>query len=387
MLGFGLAAFLVLGVALVLVGSNQAELAHSLGLDLARSGLLGASLVLGMGAGVLGAGPLVDRLPRRPLLVASCAFAALAALGIDAAHGTARVTAQVAALGLGIGFYDTLLNVVAVERYAARAVRALALLHGAATAGAVLGPPLVAGLAELGDWTWSFRAVGLLLAALALWACALPLPAQAHARAAPLLRERPRRLASPALAALALIGFAYVGVETAMTIMAVPYATGGLALAPLRGQSAISAFWAGLLAGRAALLLRRGPAGPRLLVACGIAGAAVLGAALALRIAQLEVVGFAAGLALGAIYPLMIALATERHPHAPATAAGLVAGAAALGGFLVPWLAGAVADAHGIRPGLGVVALCCLVIALAACALRTDRADPHGAQRVRSGSA
>jgi predicted MFS family arabinose efflux permease len=63
------AAFLLFGVMLVLVGANQAELARDLELDLAGSGLLVSLLSVGLGVGVLGAGPLVDRLPRRPLFV------------------------------------------------------------------------------------------------------------------------------------------------------------------------------------------------------------------------------------------------------------------------------------------------------------------------------
>jgi hypothetical protein len=56
----GFSAFLVFGVVLVLVGANQAALARDLALDLSRSGLLGSALVLGIGMGVVGAGPLVD---------------------------------------------------------------------------------------------------------------------------------------------------------------------------------------------------------------------------------------------------------------------------------------------------------------------------------------
>src|SRR5262245_36137825 len=74
-------AFLAFGVVLVLVGANEASLAAQLGLDLARSGLLASSLALGLGAGVVIAGPLFDRYPRRPLFVASTLLAAVALLG------------------------------------------------------------------------------------------------------------------------------------------------------------------------------------------------------------------------------------------------------------------------------------------------------------------
>jgi MFS family permease len=62
-------AFLAFGAVLVLLGANQASLAAELGLDLARSGLLASALAAGLGAGVVIAGPLFDRYPRRPLFV------------------------------------------------------------------------------------------------------------------------------------------------------------------------------------------------------------------------------------------------------------------------------------------------------------------------------
>ena len=58
---FASLSFALFGALLVLVGANQDALAASLGLDLKRTGLLGSSLILGVGIGVLVAGPLADR--------------------------------------------------------------------------------------------------------------------------------------------------------------------------------------------------------------------------------------------------------------------------------------------------------------------------------------
>jgi hypothetical protein len=58
LLALGFSAFLAFGVLLVLVGANQADLARDLDLDLAHSGLLVSSLALGIGIGVVGAGPI-----------------------------------------------------------------------------------------------------------------------------------------------------------------------------------------------------------------------------------------------------------------------------------------------------------------------------------------
>nr|MCU0255881.1 MFS transporter [Vicinamibacterales bacterium] len=184
MLVLGFFAFLAFGVVLVLVGANQAALAQALDMDLAGSGLLGAALALGAGVGVTGAGPIVDRFPRRPLFVASALLAAAALLTIHPGVSYARAFAHLVVLGVGVGFYDTLLNAVVIQRSGAAAARPLALLHAGATAGAVAGPFLVAALSRIGDWTGSFHATGWALVGLALWAACVPLPAPARHREA-----------------------------------------------------------------------------------------------------------------------------------------------------------------------------------------------------------
>jgi YNFM family putative membrane transporter len=348
------AAFLLFGVMLVLVGANQAELARDLELDLAGSGLLVSLLSVGLGVGVLGAGPLVDRVARRPLFVAATLLAAAALLSIDRSMGLARAGLHLAAIGVGLGVFETLLNVAVGELHGARAAKPLSFVHAAATLGAMSGPALAAWLAALGDWSWSFRALGaghLLLAAAAF---AVPFPP--HARS---VRAAGSGLLPPGLARallpFALISFAYVGIETALSVLAVPYATQTLGLAEEHGLAAISALWAGMLASRLALLLARGAIDARYLVFAGAAGALVLGVGVAARLGPLELVFGATGAALGVVFPLMVALAGERAGFARGTATGLVVGAGALGGFTLPWLHGALGDAVG--PGLAVGSL------------------------------
>jgi len=381
----GFAAFVAFGVVLVLVGANQAALAQALDMDLSGSGLLGAALALGAGVGVTGAGPLVDRHPRRPLFVASLLLAAAALLTIHPGVSYARAFAHLVVLGIGVGFYDTLLNAVVIQRSGAGAARPLALLHAGATAGAVAGPVLVAGLARVADWTGSFHATGWALLGLAVWAACVPLPAPVrHSKVSTVgpgaaegpapagtgqAAAAPAPLLSVALLALAGVGFAYVGVETALTVFAVPWATDLLALAPGRGQAAISALWLGLLAGRIGMLLLRRELGVPFLVVSGASAGAVLLVAAVLRAPWIEAVSFAVGLALGAVYPVMIALAGRRFPNASGTAAGLVAGAGACGGFTVPWAAGVVGDGAGMAGALVAVAAFAALISLSALVL------------------
>jgi fucose permease len=372
-LALAFVSFFVFGVALVIVGANQADLAAALRLDLAASGMLAASLSLGIGAGVLASGPLVDRARRKPLFVGASLGAALSLAGVSAEMGFPRALACLAALGFCLGFYETLLNTVVAERYLERAARPLTLVHTGATLGAVLGAPAIAWIAARAHWVASFRASAVAYVMLGLASLALRFDAPAAPRsAAPGARGRGVTLA---IAPFAGVAACYVGVETAVTIFATPYARDGLGVAPERGVAAISTFWLGLLGGRLLFLLWRGPVDARLLAAAGAAAALVLGAGVALEVRALELVVGAAGLALGLVFPVFVALTAQRFPEARGTATGIVTGAGAAGGFVVPWLTGVIGDARGVDDAFLSLAGWCA--ALVGCALWGLRArDP-----------
>jgi len=367
-LALGFAAFLAFGSVLVLVGANQAALARELSLDLSRTGLLGSTLVLGIGVGVVGAGPLVDRFARRPLWIASLALAAASLLGVTPGMGYARLLVQLFAIGVAIGLYDTLISTVVVERFRERAARPMSLVHSAATLGAMLGSPLAALLSARHGWEASFHAAGIAhaLLAVAAFAVTLPEPTRAAARAAlaDVAVRTPRRMLARAFAPFALATFAYVGVESAVTVFAVPYAVAAHGLDAARGLASISVFWLGLLVGR--LLPAALPFAPdaRWVAAGGAAGAVVL--ALGAAVPSPELVFGATGLALGCVYPLSVALVGERFPGARGMATGLTAGAGALGGFVVPWLHGAIGDRLGVGFAVGSLALWSLLVGAAA---------------------
>lgn len=384
MLPLGFAAFVLFGTVLVLPGASQDALARSLALDLERTGLLAAALSAGIGIGVAVAGPLVDRWPRRPLFVGAAALAGAALLGIDADAGFVRLAAHLGVAGVGAGAYETLLNAVAAERYGERAAQRIVALHAGAAVGAVAGPPLVGALEAWAGWPAAFRATGagLVLLAAAGMAAALERPPRSPAPGEGPTPAGPG-VASASLAALCVVGLAYVGVEAAVTVFAVPYAETGLGLDPGRGRAAISSFWLGLLGGRLWLASRRGRLDARVLAAAGAAGGVLLAVGVAAGFTGVELLLACVGIALGGVFPLMVALAADAAPHARGTATGLVAAAGAVGGFVVPWISGRVGDRDGVGAALATLALWCLVIAAAAGAVATLRRGPRAGGATR----
>ena len=360
-LPFFFICFMAFGLGLVLVGSNQAQLAEQLDIELAGSGMLTSALSLGLGVGVLAAGPLLDRYPAKPLFAASLLFTGMALVGIGHEHDYARWLLQLAAVGLGMGAYDTYINGLVSKRYRENAARPMAVVHAGAALGAILGPLAVHWIEANHHWSDSFAWLGgfdLLLAALALLV-SFPEPTR---RPDPRQTTRPSALAG--LLALSVMAIFYVGVEASVTVFTLPYAE-TLGLGSSQGRMGISGFWLGLLLGRLGVLgLSR--VGEGTLAAGGVLGGLLLGFSVAASFSFLQVALLGVGLALGCVYPLLIALAGQRNPGSEGTAAGLVAGVGAVGGFAIPLLTGVVGDLLGVRMAFASIAVGCALIGVIA---------------------
>ena len=386
MLLLGSTTFFVFGIVLILLGATQAELARDLGLDLSATGLLGSVLALGLGIGVLIAGPLSDHWPRKPVFVGASVLTAVALLAVNRVHGYGALVGLLLVIGVGCGAYDTIINAAVVERYAARASSALALVHASATLGACIGPGLIQLMGRAGHWSDAFHALGYAHCGLIAWGVSADWSRAPSVSGELDVAPHSRRwLTSPALFALCVIGFAYVGAESGLTLFAIPWAL-ARAESERAGQLCISAFWFGLALGRLMLAARTPRRGLLWLSASGWLGALILTVANALPIGPLAAATALAGVALGPVYPLMIAQAAQRFRRATGTAVGVVAGAGAAGGFAVPWLVGTLGDAQGVRAGIALLTGHVLLIAAAA-VVRTQlkpRVRPRTRTRVAS---
>jgi fucose permease len=360
----GSAAFFLFGVVLVVLGVCQPGISASLGLDHSGFGLLGSAMSLGIGVGVLAAGPLVDRYPRRPIFFLSTLVAGGALVSIEPGMSANRAMLHIAAMGAGCGVFDTLLNAVTVERFAENAVRPMAFLHALVPVGGIATPWIVHQFGGSSEWVAVFRAIGFALLALSLWVACVRLPAPRRGTSSDTTAAGSDFL-RPAFIALCVVGIAYVGVEAAFTLFATPYAMGSLGLPEAHGARSISAFWFGILLGRVALMIPNRPIDARVVVAGGAAAAALVAAGVGLQFSAIEWLMGALGLALSAVFPVMITLAGQLVPSSPGKAVGLVAGLGSFGGFGLPWLTGAIADSANIAVGFASLAIWCALIAVA----------------------
>ncbi len=358
LLPIGALSFVLFGALLVLVGSSQNELQAALELDLARTGLLASTVIVGIGVGVLAGGPLVDRVARRPLFSVAAALAGVTLVLVGPSFGFGGVAALLFLAGVGGGLYETVLNAAAIERYEESSVRILSVMHSGATLGAMLTPLGVTWLLTQADWTSAFRIVGVAHLLLAVLALRLPLGRPKRDR------ERGAILTAP-MVFLFIAAFAYIGVESAITAFAVPYAQDALGLGADRGRSAISAFWLGLLAGRLLFALQSGIDDARPAAFAGVVAGIAIAAGVAFAWMQLELLLGVVGLAMGGVFPLLVALG-GRRAHATGIGVAVVAGLGSAGGFVVPWATGLVGDTAGVSAGISTLALWCGLVVLAA---------------------
>lgn len=374
---FATASFLSFGTLLVIFGANASEIIASLELDYAAYGLLGSILSLGLGTGIVIAGPIVDRAPWRPLFVGACAIVIAATTTVGPETPYALLVFHMFAIGFGAGFYETVVNALVIEAFGSSANRRLLFIHSGAALAACVVPLLIGWIRESSilPWTQTFWLAGLLHVPIVVAALLLRIDSHSSGDAS----EAPGDDADSdvddrfVLGALCVAAFAYVGVEAAITIFVVDHVSVDLGFGPLRAGRTISAFWGGLFIGRvASALLPRSPGAGTTATLSGLSAALL--ALFGLSVVSIpELVMLGVGLAASCAFPVLIALAGRALPSAPATAVGLAGGLGSLGGFVVPWATGALANRTTLSIALASLAAWMLLLSTAAGVARFRR--------------
>jgi fucose permease len=168
--------------------------------------------------------------------------------------------------------------------------------------------------------------------------------------------------------------FAYLGLESALGTFAIPYARGALSLDVIRGQTAISVMWFGLLTGRFGMLLLRGNLDGRVLIGSGLLSCAAIAIGAEVGASQIEILYFCVGFLLAPVFPVTIALAGQRFPNSLGSMVGLSVGLGSTSSFVVPWLTGVLGDQEGIAFAMKCLSVWALAIALGGAIILRSRA-------------
>ena len=317
--------FFTFGAGFMLAGFTSGELLHRFGVR--------AGLVTGSVASILAALSMALRPP----------FAILVALGILA--------------GYGIGTIESVLNAYLTELPDSTSL--LNRLHGFFGVGALLGPLLAAWLLQSHSWTsvwfvlgiaWIPLTVGFATTYASGASNVAPAVTTSGGREPALLRAA---LGQPAVILAAVFLSVYVGLEIGVGNWGYSYLIGDRGQAALLAGYTISGYWLGLTLGRFAI----GPIASRWrLTPTAINYGCVVGVAVVAALAwvvrfDVAVVGafMLLGFFLGPIFPTAMAVVPNlTQARLVATAIGVINGVSVVGGAVLPWLAGAIADEVGI---------------------------------------
>lgn len=248
-------------------------------------------------------------------------------------------------LGLGLGLTMTATSMLTSTLFPANRGAALSVLNACWGLGAVLCPGLVSFWVSRWGIATLYLAFGLVSAVVLVFARRLP-PAMSSN-----FPSDPRMANSPSpwklIAAFALVGFLYVGVEASVSGWMMAYVRRLTSAHDLWAPVAVSCFWIALLAGRAVApaVLRR--ISEEQLLSISLVGAFIGVLLLIGDRSGLTILLTAAlsGLVLGPIYPLCLAKILALANDSPRTK--WIFGACGFGGALLPWLTGKISAYKG----------------------------------------
>ncbi len=360
----------VFGIVLALLGTlfGLPEMRARLDVNLAREGDLFLLLYFGVLVATMIAGPLVDRIGNKLVLLVSALLVTLALGGFAAAHGFATAAVCAVILGLGGGGLNISANVLASDLYGEERGPMLNILGMFYGIGALAIPLLAASITAV----LNVRQLLILAAALA----ALLTVAYSLLRFPPTsepqgfsARELAQVASYPGVLLLAFLLFFESGNEAAIGGWTSSY-VGSVGADARTATWVLAGFWAALMVGRLlAARLLRSIGKVQLVFSSGVgsvAGCAVL--LLAPSLAGMAAGVAMLGLSFAAVYPTTLAIAGDRYQRFAGTVFGLLFSIGLAGGMVFPWAMGHLAERLGLRPvmwlPLGSATMICVLAAI-----------------------
>ncbi len=371
---------LVFGIAMTALGSLLPSLMQRFGLAPAAAAGLFPLLTLGLLAGSILFGPIVDRYGYKLLLVVCVGMILLGIEGLAGAGSVRLVGAALVLIGVGGGAVNGATSALVADISDEGGRGAALSLMGVFFGLGALGMPFVLGLL-LRRFAYApvTAAIGAAIALPLLYILAIRFPPPKQAQGFP-LGAGLRLLRDPVLLLFGLVLFFESGQETTIAGWTAAYVQGALAVPADRALFFLSLYWLGMTAGRVVLawLGRRAAPERVLYLAVALAFAGALALALARSPSAAAVGSFFIGVGFAAVFPLIFGFAGDRYPTLSGTAFGVLLVIALVGGTLQPWLTGLLAGALGLRSAMLVVPASLVGLALAFTAAR--RALARGVQ-------
>lgn len=356
---------LVFGIALTTLGAVLPSIIQRLGLDRTEAGSLLALMSLGILAGSLVFGPVVDRRGYKGMLAAAVVLIALGLEGIAFAPSIALLAASAIIIGFGGGVMNGGTTALVADISAEGRAAGLAYLGVFFGIGA-FGVPLVLGLLRerFGD-AGIVAVIGALVALVLAYYVAVRFPEPKQPQGFP-LRQAAVLLRDPVLVLLGVMLFFESGMEITVGGWTATYVNQELGLSPERALYLLSLYWLGMTGARlvSGWLLKRVSTVAVLLSSLGVAFAGALILIGARTTASAGAGTLLAGAGFAAVFPVILGYVGDRYERLSGTAFGVVLVMALMGGTAMPYVTGVLGDAFGLRPSLAIVPAGLVCVAL-----------------------
>jgi len=341
------------------------EMRARLQINLAQQGNMILLLYLGILLATLIAGPVIDAIGNKVILVSASALVAAGMAGFALAHSYTEATIPALLLGLGGGGLNTSTNALVSDLYGESRGPMLNILGIFYGIGA-LCIPLLAGVIE-GRFAIApqlfFCSALAAACALLFWSMRFP---EASAAQSFSWQEALKVARYPGVLVLAFLLFCQSGNEACIGGWTSTY-VGEAGLGAKAATFILAGYWAMLMLGRVLVArLLRSVGKIKMVLASGVG--AFLGAAILLttRNSVMLVAGvLLIGLSYAGIFPTTLAIAGDASQKFAGTVFGLLIAIALLGGMSFPWAVGHISQASGVHyamivPLLGAAGICVL---------------------------
>jgi fucose permease len=346
----------VFGIVMAVLGTlfGLPEMRQRLKIDLAQQGNVFLLLYVGILLATLVAGPVIDSMGNKVILVASAALVASGMAGFAYAHSFGQAAIPAVLLGLGGGGLNTSTNALVSDLYGEKRgpmLNVLGIFYGIGALGIPLLVAVIAGHFPI--------APQLLICAGLAGACALLFLAmqfpEASAAQSFSWREALQVARYPGVLVLGFLLFCQSGDEASIGGWTSTF-VGETGLGARTATLILAGYWAALMVGRLLVARLLKFVGKRQLV-LGSGLGALVGAAILLtsRLEGMLVAGvLLIGLSYAGVFPTALAIAGDTYRKMTGTVFGLLFAIALVGGMSFPWAVGQISQRLGVRYGMVV---------------------------------
>jgi fucose permease len=356
---------LTFGVVLTTLGSVLPSIIERFGIDKAQAGGLFALMTLGIIAGSLVFGPMVDRYGYKGILLAATALIFFGLEGIAFAPSLGLLRSAILLIGFGGGIINGATNALVADIFAEARGANLNLLGVFFGVGAVGVPFVLAMLIGRFSQSALIAGVGALVAVPLVIIAVTGFPAPKHPQGFPIAAAG-GLLKDPLMLLMGLMLFLESGLELTVGGWTSTFVREELAVTAGNALIILSLYWLGMMLARIALgsILLRSSHFVVLYVCLVIA---LAGSALLLtgRSAAVATIGvFLLGIGFAAMFPTVLGFIGDRYANLSGTAFSLAFSMALVGGMTLPFVAGILGGMYGMRSSFVLVPAALVVLSL-----------------------